>query len=119
MGILCPIGRFRGLVPRWRGAKSVFDTRRSNHLWHGGLDSLNRRKSRRGAHWARWLFVVIYALGSAGFSVLFIVMPQEFLSLPIVMQACGLIQVVLQTCALILMFSRASRQWFNAPYAVA
>ena len=83
------------------------------------LIALIATKVGAGRKWARWLFVVIYVLGSAGFSVLFIVMPQEFLSLPRLLQLSGLVQIILQTCALILMFTRASRQWFKAPYAAA
>ena len=83
------------------------------------LIALIAAKVGAGRNWARWLFVLIYILGSAGFSVLFIVMPQEFLSLPRLLQLSGLVQIILQTCALILMFTRASRQWFKAPYAAA
>ena len=76
-------------------------------------------KVRAGRNWARWVFVAMYIFGSVMFALLFIVMPQEFLSLPGPMQVLGLLQFTLQTCALVLMFTPASRQWFRALHAAA
>lgn len=84
-----------------------------------GLIALIAAKAGSGRNWARWLFVAIYVLGFISFAVLLTVMPQEFLSMPGLMQISALVQFVLQTCALVLMFTRASRQWFSASYATA
>jgi hypothetical protein len=83
------------------------------------LIALIAAKVGAGRNWARWLFVVIYILGSVMFTVVLIVMPQEFLSLPGLLQVSALVQFILQTYALVLMFTRASRQWFKALYVPA
>jgi hypothetical protein len=62
--------------------------------------------------WARWLFAVIYVLGTLGAMVLVVMAPQFFRVLPIVLQVNMVAQFILQTAALILMFSSASRHWF-------
>lgn len=72
-----------------------------------------------GRNWARWLFVVIYILGSVMFGVLVVLMPQAFLSLPGLLQVSALVQFALQTSALVLMFTRPSRQWFSATHVAA
>ena len=72
-----------------------------------------------GRNWARWLFLVIYILGSVMFGVVLIVMPQAFLSMPGLLQVSALAQFTVQTCALVLMFTRPSRRWFQAPRAAA
>jgi hypothetical protein len=84
-----------------------------------GLIALIAAKVGAGRSWARWLFVAIYVLGSMMFAVILTFTPQAFLSLPALGQVLGLVQFGLQTCALVLMFSRASRQWFNIPHATA
>ena len=71
-----------------------------------------------GRNWARWLFVVVYVFGSLYTSfVLLLLAPQAFRSLPLVMQGSALVQFVLQTTALVLLFTSASRQWFKAKRA--
>ena len=77
------------------------------------LIALIAAKVGAGRNWARWLYVAIYLLGSAMSVVLLIFMPQAFLSLPGPLQASALVQLLLQTCALVLMFTPASRRWFG------
>ena len=67
-----------------------------------------------GRGWARWLFAVVYVLGSLMFVVSLLLAPQVFRSLPTVLQGSGIVQFALQTAALVLMFTEASRQWFKA-----
>ena len=71
--------------------------------------------TRRG--WARWLFVVLYILGSFTFIVSVLLAPKMFLSLPVLLQTSGVVQFALQTASLVLMFASTSRQWFKAPHA--
>ena len=70
----------------------------------------------RGRNWARWLFAVIYVIGTLG---LLAITPEAFLALPTILQANMILQFILQTVALILMFTRASNQWFKAKRATA
>ena len=84
-----------------------------------GLLALVAIKLGAGRGWARWLFLVLYFLGTFGFIILLFLAPQAFLSQPLLGQASATIQVVLQTAALVLMFTRASREWFGAPSAVS
>jgi hypothetical protein len=79
------------------------------------LIALIATKVGAGRNWARWLFVVIYILGSAMYLVLAVLMPEVFLSLPGLLQVSALVQFTLQTGALVLMFTRPSRQWFGVP----
>jgi len=69
-----------------------------------------------GRGWARWLFLIGYILGSFLFIVFALLAPQMFFSLPALQQASGVAQFALQTSALVLMFTRASRQWFRGPH---
>lgn len=70
-----------------------------------------------GRGWARWLYVGVYVFGSLTFIVFLVLAPQAFLSMPVPDQVSAAVQLVLQTVALVLMFTHASRQWFKAPYA--
>jgi hypothetical protein len=71
--------------------------------------------ARRG--WGRWLFAVIYVLGTLGFVMLVAITPETFRAFPMVLQANMVVQFALQTAALVLMFSSTSRQWFRARHA--
>ncbi len=63
--------------------------------------------------WARWLFLVLYVLGSF-ISVLGVLLaPQVFFALPALSQGSTVLQFLLQTVALVLMFTKASRDWFK------
>ena len=71
--------------------------------------------------WVRWLFAVIYVIGTLGAMVLVVIAPEAFRGIPTVLQANVVAQFILQTAALILMFTSSSRHWFatrraeNAP----
>ena len=67
-----------------------------------------------GRRWARWLYVALWVLGSFFGTVSFLLMPQVFLALPGTVQAVFVLQFALQTAALALLFTRASREWFSA-----
>ena len=62
--------------------------------------------------WVRWLFAVVYVLGTLGTVVLVVLTPEVFRALPMVLQANMIAQFILQTAALVLMFTSTSRHWF-------
>jgi glucan phosphoethanolaminetransferase (alkaline phosphatase superfamily) len=67
-----------------------------------------------GRGWARWLFAVVYVLGALMTLYLVLFVPQSFRSMPTLLQVTGLLQLVLQTAAMVLVFVPASTQWFTA-----
>jgi hypothetical protein len=64
--------------------------------------------------WARWLFAVVYVLGSLATLYLAVFVPQSFGNLPAMLQVTGLVQLALQTAAMVLIFVPPSRRWFKA-----
>jgi len=82
-----------------------------------GLLALIAAKLAAGRGWARWLFMALYVFGSLMFVISVLLVPQVFLSTPALLQASAVVQFALQTAALVLMFTHASRQWFKAPHA--
>jgi hypothetical protein len=66
-----------------------------------------------GRGWARWLFIVMYVLGSLGGALTSLLRPELFRVLPSMMIASAVIQLVLQTIAVALLFMRGSREWFR------
>jgi len=72
-----------------------------------------------GRRWARWLFVAVWILGSFSGMVMLALAPQAFLALPSTVQAIGVLQFALQTGALVLLFTRPSREWFSASDAAS
>jgi hypothetical protein len=74
-------------------------------------------KIRAGRGWARWLFLVLYVVGLFGFIVSALFAPQGFFSQPVVLQGSAVAQLALQTAALVLLFSRDSREWFRTAHA--
>ena len=77
------------------------------------LIALTAIKVSAGRNWARWLFAVVYVLGSLMFLVSLLLAPQVFRSLPTVLQGSTVVQFVLQTAALVLLFIGTSSQWFR------
>ena len=71
--------------------------------------------ARRG--WGRWVFAVIYVLGNFGAVMLVLVMPEVFRAIPVVLQANMVVQFVLQTAALVFMFTSTSMRWFRTRHA--
>jgi glucan phosphoethanolaminetransferase (alkaline phosphatase superfamily) len=67
-----------------------------------------------GRGWARWVFAAVYFLGSAVTLYLSVFEPQIFRNQTLVLQATGLVQLALQTAAMVLLLLPASRQWFRA-----
>ena len=82
-----------------------------------GLLAFVAAKINAGRRWARWLWVVIYFIGSFGFAVMVLTAPALFRALPAILQGNMIIQFVLQTAALVLLFTSPSRQWFKYPHA--
>jgi len=74
-------------------------------------------KIRGGRSWARWLFLVVYVLGSLSVAAVAVLAPQLFLSQPMLLRGSGVVQFALQTIALVLMFSPTSRHWFGRTHA--
>jgi hypothetical protein len=68
--------------------------------------------------WARWLFVVLYVLGTFISVLGMLIAPQVFLALPTLSQGSAVVQFLLETAALVLMFTKASRAWFKTARAV-
>ena len=66
----------------------------------------------RGRGWVRWLFAVVYVVGTLAGVLLVAVAPAMFRVLPTILQTNMVVQFVLQTSALVLMFTAASRHWF-------
>lgn len=64
-------------------------------------------------NWARWFFTVLYVLGSGIFLVVILVAPEELAQWPPVSTLSAIVQVTLQTIALVLLFNKTSRQWFR------
>lgn len=83
------------------------------------LLALAAAKVGAGRQWARWLFVAIWILGSFSGMVMLALAPQAFLALPGTVQAIGILQYALQTGALVLLFTRPSREWFSAQHAAS
>jgi hypothetical protein len=79
-----------------------------------GLLALVAVKVGLGRNWARWVFVVVYVLGSLASMIAFAVAPQMLGAMPVLGKVSMVSQFVLQTIVLVLMFTRASRQWFAA-----
>jgi glucan phosphoethanolaminetransferase (alkaline phosphatase superfamily) len=65
-----------------------------------------------GRGWARWVFAVVYFLGSAVTVYLSVFEPQIFRNQPVTLQITGLAQLALQTLAMVLLVLPASQQWF-------
>ena len=66
-----------------------------------------------GRGWVRWLFLVLFLLGSGMFVVGIVFAPQAYLAMPRLDQATALVQFGLQTAALILMFTPAAGRWLK------
>lgn len=71
-----------------------------------------------GRNWARWLFAIVYVLGSLMFVVSLLLAPQVFRSFPAVLQGSTVVQFALQTLALVLLFIGTSGQWFKSQRVV-
>jgi hypothetical protein len=84
-----------------------------------GLLALVAAKVSAGRSWARWLFLVVWALGSLSGMAMVVLMPQAFRAWPSTVQAIAILQFVIQTAALALLFTRASREWFVVPDATS
>jgi hypothetical protein len=77
-----------------------------------GLLALVAAKINAGHGWARWLFAVIYVLGSFLFVLCLLLAPQTFLALPTSSEVSAAVQFAIQTVALICVFLPESRPWF-------
>jgi len=69
-----------------------------------------------GQNWARWAYAVIYVIGTLGAVA---VAPAVFFAQPLILKANMILQLALQTAAFVLVFTKSSRQWFNARRASA
>ena len=72
----------------------------------------NRIGNRR--NWARWLFAVIYAVGTLLGAVLMLTSPEVWQSVPATGIVTSLIQTALQTAAMFLVFTASANRWFRA-----
>ena len=78
-----------------------------------GLLVLIAVKLNAGRNWARWLFLILFLLGSGMFAVGLVFSPQAFLSLPTLIQLEAVVQFALQITALVFMFLPASGRWLR------
>lgn len=67
--------------------------------------------------WVRWLFIVLYVLGTLGGVAVIVIAPEAFRAVPLILQLNTMAQFILQTAALVFMFHSTSRQWFAAKHA--
>jgi hypothetical protein len=81
-----------------------------------GLLALMAGKINAGRSWARWLFALIYVIGALASAVLVLIAPAMFRALPSLLQGNTMAQFLLQTTALILIFTSTSRHWFKSKH---
>lgn len=79
-----------------------------------GLLAFVAVKLNAGRGWVRWLFVAIFLLGVALLAVGAAANPDRLLATPPLTAAGDILQLALQTAAVIFMFVRPSREWFAA-----
>ena len=84
-----------------------------------GLLALVAAKVSAGRSWARWLFLVVWILGALSGVAVVVLAPQAFLAWPGTVQAIAVLQFAIQTSALVLLFTRASREWFGVAGAIS
>jgi hypothetical protein len=77
-----------------------------------GLLALVAAKVNAGHGWDRWLFAVIYVLGSFLFVLGLLLAPQTLLVLPTFSEISAAVQFAIQTAAMICVFLPQSRPWF-------
>jgi len=79
-----------------------------------GLLALFAAKISAGRGWARWTYTFIYTFGTLASVVLLLVIPGALRAYPALLLVGTLAQFVLQTTAVVLIFTNASRSWFKA-----
>lgn len=67
-----------------------------------------------GRGWVRWVFAVVYLMGTGMMLYWSVVQPQIFRNQALALQVTGLAQLALQTAAVALLLMPAARQWFTA-----
>jgi len=72
-----------------------------------------------GRNWARWLVLVVFALGSLTLPLVLIFAPQILRSMPVLLVVVGLLQFAIQLTALVLAFIPSSKSWFRRPAQIA
>jgi hypothetical protein len=70
-----------------------------------------------GRNWARWLFAVVYVIGTVGSALIVLVARDIFFAAPAILQGNMVVQLVLQTAAIVLLFTTPSQQWFRYKHA--
>jgi len=66
-----------------------------------------------GRNWARWVVIVVFALGVVFVILAVVFVPNAFRSLSVSSLVVMITQTVLQTVSLLLLFSRESVVWFR------
>jgi len=64
-------------------------------------------------NWARWVFAVVGGLGFLAFLFVLALRREAFLVLPPLAIGSGVLQFVLQTAAMIMLFTREASKWFK------
>jgi hypothetical protein len=82
-----------------------------------GLLALFAAKINAGRGWARWLYALIYTVGTLGSAVLLLVAPGSLRAYPALVLVGTGAQFILQTTAMALIFTSASRWWFKVARA--
>ena len=112
LALLATAAQVAGLVPHVSasiGATAV------GGLLTAALLSVIAGNISEGRGWARWLFVIVYVIGTPASVIATVMAPAYFAALPSVLQANRLAQLALETSALILVFASSSRHWFKQP----
>jgi hypothetical protein len=87
-----------------------------NVAFSAGLVAFVATKLRARRGWARWLYLAIFALGSLLFMIAVVLAPGAFRALPPLSQAFALLQFVLQTAALIFVFTPSAWHWLSGSH---
>jgi len=83
-------------------------------LVSAALLALIAAKSAAGRGWPRWLFLVLYVIGTLTFGASVLLAPEALQALGAVERISALAQFALQTAALVFLFTPASGQWFRS-----
>lgn len=108
------IAQISGVVP---GGGAVTVRTGIFDIGSAGLLALVAAKIAAGRGWAKWLYAVVYGFGSLLYAILVAVLPRLFIALPSILKVNVLVQFVLETAAMILIFSVTAQRWLRRGHA--
>jgi hypothetical protein len=89
------------------------DGRAGSHLATGAFLSLIALKCAAGRNWARWSFLVVTILGLVGLLFTVAAAREALTSQPLAMLSVSLVQLVVQTVTMVLLFSPEASRYFK------